>query len=33
MKFSQAAVWVSFLTAECYSVIIYKTNGILLAIV
>ena len=33
LKCSQAAVCDSFLTAECYSIIIYKTNGILLAIV
>jgi len=33
MKFTQAAVCVLFLTAECDSIIIYKTNGILLAIV
>jgi len=27
LKFSQAAVCDSFLTAECYSIIIYKTIG------
>jgi len=31
LKFPQAAVCDSLLTAECYSIITYKTNGILLA--
>jgi len=33
LKFSQAVVCDSLMTAGCYSLIIYKTNGILLAIV
>jgi len=33
LKFSQVAVCDSFLTAESVSQVIYKTNGILLAIV